>query len=204
MTGIDTDIGKTTVSAVLVEALKADYWKPIQAGDLDNSDSHKVRNMISNLETRIFPSAYELLYPMSPHASADREGRHVDLTQIRVPETQNTLIIEGAGGLLVPLNHEQTLADWIPQNLQIIVVVKHYLGSINHSLLTLEALKRRGLDILGIIVNGDENPESETIIEELSGVRILGRVGQLKELNKKNIASAAQNLISQENWKINE
>ena len=113
ITGISTDVGKTVASAILVEALQADYWKPIQAGDLDNSDTHKVQNLISNTKSRFHPNAFALKTPMSPHAAAEIDGISIDIKQIIVPKTKNHLVIEGAGGLLVPINDTQTIFEII-------------------------------------------------------------------------------------------
>jgi len=122
VTGISTEIGKTMTSAILVEALEADYWKPIQAGELDNSDSHKVKSLISNTKTVIHKNSYELKHPMSPHAAAAKEGVTIDRFHIETPETDNHLVIEGAGGLLVPLNDEDTMLDIIMPDYKVIVV----------------------------------------------------------------------------------
>ncbi|MEM8848047.1 MAG: dethiobiotin synthase, partial [Bacteroidota bacterium] len=135
VTGISTEVGKTVASAIVVEALEADYWKPVQAGDLDNSDSHKIERLISNTKTKIHPNSYALNTPMSPHAAAEIDGIRVDLEKIVPPQTENHLVIEGAGGLLVPLNEKDTINDLILTNYKVIVVSRHYLGSINHTLL---------------------------------------------------------------------
>ncbi|MEM6864480.1 MAG: dethiobiotin synthase, partial [Bacteroidota bacterium] len=142
ITGISTEVGKTLASAIVVEALEADYWKPIQAGDLDRSDSHKIGQLVSNLKSRIHPNTYALNTPMSPHAAAEIDGVSIDLKKIVPPETQNHLVIEGAGGLLVPLNETDTINDLILPEYKVIVVSRHYLGSINHTLLTVERLQR--------------------------------------------------------------
>ena len=113
VTGISTEVGKTIASAIITEALEADYWKPIQAGDLDNSDSHKVERLISNKKIKIHPNSYALNTPMSPHAAAAIDGVHISIENIREPKTDNILVIEGAGGLLVPLNDSDTIFDLI-------------------------------------------------------------------------------------------
>ncbi|TNF77380.1 MAG: ATP-dependent dethiobiotin synthetase BioD, partial [Bacteroidetes bacterium] len=111
VTGISTEVGKTMASAILVEALQADYWKPVQAGDLEYSDSDKVRDLISNARTVIHPNAFALRTPMSPHAAAEIDGIRITLDTIVLPKTENHLVIEGAGGLLVPLNETDTILD---------------------------------------------------------------------------------------------
>ncbi len=147
VTGISTEVGKTIASAIITEALHADYWKPVQAGDLDNTDSHKVASLISNTKTVIHPSSYQLNTPMSPHAAAEIDGISIDRFHINEPETDNHLVIEGAGGLLVPLNEEDTMFDIIMPGYKVIVVSRHYLGSINHSLLTIGWLQQKGYDV---------------------------------------------------------
>jgi dethiobiotin synthetase len=190
ITGISTDVGKTIASAILVEALEADYWKPIQAGDLDNSDSHKIKSYISNgsypvriRRTLIHENSYKLKTPASPHFSAELDGITIDLKKIKEPNPDsyrdnNHLVIEGAGGLFVPLNDTDCVIDLIKEDYKVIVVSRHYLGSINHTLLTIEALKSRKLNIAGIIFNGDENKATESIILNKTGVKCIGRIEQ--------------------------
>lgn len=176
VTGISTDIGKTVVAAILTEALQADYWKPIQAGDLDNTDTHKVTSWVTNPKSRFYSSRYDLETPMSPHAAAAIDGVEISVKDIKRPKTKNDLVIEGCGGLLVPFNAEETVADLIQPGDKVIVVSRHYLGSINHTLLTIEALKARDLDVFGIIFNGEEHPTTEDIISRMTEVPILGRI----------------------------
>lgn len=176
VTGISTDVGKTVAAAILTEALAADYWKPIQAGDLENSDSHKVARLISNSKTTIFENSYALQTPASPHLAAQIDGIEIDLKNIQEPKTKNHLVIEGAGGLYVPVNHAQTIADLIRPDYQVVVVSRHYLGSINHTLLTIEALQNRKIAIAGIIFSGNENASTEQIILAKTGVNFIGRI----------------------------
>lgn len=175
VTGISTEVGKTIASSIITEALAADYWKPVQAGDLENTDSHKVASYISNTKTVIHPSSYELKTPMSPHAAADIEGVRIDRFHIKEPETNNHLVIEGAGGLLVPLNEEDTMFDIIMPNYKVVVVSRHYLGSINHTLLTINWLKHKGYDV-SLLFSGDANPHTENIILQKTGVSLIGRI----------------------------
>lgn len=176
ITGISTDVGKTIASAIIVEALEADYWKPIQAGDLDNSDSHKIRSLISNTKTVIHPNSYLLNTPASPHYAAALDGITIEIENIKEPQTKNHLIIEGAGGIFVPLNDSDCVIDLIKPEYKVIVVSRHYLGSINHTLLTIEALKSRKIDIAGIIFSGYENKATESIILNKTGVKHIGRI----------------------------
>ena len=178
VTGISTDVGKTIASAILVEALEADYWKPIQAGDLDNSDSHKIKSLVSNNQTKIHPNSCKLQTPASPHLAAERDGIMIDLKHIKEPKTKNHLVIEGAGGIFVPLNSNDCVIDLIQTDYKVIVVSRHYLGSINHTLLTIEALKNRKINIAGIIFSGDENKSTEAIIVNKTGVKCIGRIEQ--------------------------
>jgi len=176
ITGIGTDVGKTIVSAIITEALEADYWKPIQAGELCNSDTHKVKNLVSNKKTVFHPNSFELQSPMSPHAAAEIDGVKITSAKIKRPKTSKHLVIEGAGGLLVPISSEETIADLLKPSDKIIVVSRHYLGSINHTLLTLETLKTRGLNCFGIIFNGEKNESSESVIVKMTGIPCLGRI----------------------------
>ena len=169
VTGIGTGIGKTVVAAVLTESLKADYWKPIQSGDLENSDTMKVQSLISNRQTIFHPEAYRLTQPFSPHKSAALDGLLIDPMNITLPHTDNQLVIEGAGGLMVPLNDHYLMLDLIAQlEAEVVLVIKHYLGSINHSLLSLAVLYSRNLPVKAIVFNGDRDPDSERIIKAYS------------------------------------
>jgi dethiobiotin synthetase len=193
ISGIDTGIGKTLVSAILTEKLNADYWKPIQSGDLDKSDTLKVKSLISNNITRFFPEAYALTQPFSPHKSAALDKVTIDLENIVLPKTDNQLIIEGAGGLMVPLNDNFLIIDLIKQlNARVILVTKHYLGSINHTLLSLHALKKYGIPVMGVIFNGDKDIYSKSYILDYSDVADLGQVPEFKTINKKTVKEAGK------------
>ncbi|MEN9655561.1 MAG: hypothetical protein RL311_469 [Bacteroidota bacterium] len=178
ITGISTDVGKTIASAIIVEALQADYWKPIQAGDLEHSDTHKVQSLISNTQSQFHPNSYALHTPASPHLAAAKDGITIDLNQIQEPATTNHLVIEGAGGILVPLNDTESVMDIIQPDYKVIVVSRHYLGSINHTLLTVEALQNRKIQVAGIIFSGDENTSTESIILSRTGLAYIGRIVQ--------------------------
>lgn len=178
ITGIGTDVGKTIASAITTEALKADYWKPIQAGDLDTSDSHKIKAYLSNNKTVIHSNSYALNTAASPHLAAELDKIVIDLEKIIEPVTENHLVVEGAGGLFVPLNNQDCVIDLIKPDYKVIVVSRHYLGSINHTLLTVEALKNRNITIAGILFNGDENKATESIILNKTGIKCIGRINQ--------------------------
>ena len=179
VTGIGTEVGKTIAAAIITEALEADYWKPVQSGELNDSDAMKVKELISNEGSFFHPEAYKLTQPMSPHAAAERDGVDIDLNSIQIPKTENHLVVEGAGGLLVPLNSKKTILDLIEIfNLEVVLVSRHYLGSINHTLMTIETIKNRGLIPAGIIFSGDEHPTTEAIITTMSQVPIIGRIDE--------------------------
>ena len=176
ITGIGTDVGKTIASSIVVEALMADYWKPIQAGDLDNSDTSKVQNFVSNSKSQYYDNAYKLNTPASPHYAAQIDNVEIELSAIYEPSTTNHLVIEGAGGILVPLNATDCIIDLIKADYKVILVSRHYLGSINHTLLTIEVLKSRGIGVAGIIFSGDENKASEEIILQKTAAKFIGRI----------------------------
>lgn len=178
ITGIGTDVGKTIASAIITEALEADYWKPIQAGDLQNSDSHKIKSFLSNEKTVIHPNSYALKTPASPHLAAELDGIVIDLKKIIEPKTENHLVVEGAGGVFVPLNDNDCVIDLIQPDYKVIVVSRHYLGSINHTLLTVDALKNRKIAVAGIVFSGDENKATEEIILNKTGIKCIERIEQ--------------------------
>jgi dethiobiotin synthetase len=194
VTGISTEVGKTLAAAIITEALQADYWKPIQAGDLQASDSQKIANLISNGRTVIHPSAYSLQTPMSPHAAAEIDGVRISLDKIREPATGNHLVIEGAGGLLVPLNERDTIADLIRPGYKVVLVSRHYLGSINHTLLSLEWLRQAGQTPV-LLFSGDEHPTTEGIIVQKTGVPVLGRISEEGNFNREVVKSYARRLL---------
>ena len=152
ITAIDTDVGKTIVSAILVEALKADYWKPIQAGNLEDSDTMTVQSLISNSTSQFYSETYRLNTPASPHYAAEIDGLQLEVRSIQLPKTSNQLIVEGAGGLFVPINDKALLIDLMQDlNIPVILVIKNYLGSINHSLSSIYALQQKNIPIKGLL-----------------------------------------------------
>lgn len=199
VTGIGTEIGKTLTSAILTEQLKADYWKPIQSGDLHQSDTLKVKNLISNGATKFHPEAYRLTQPFSPHYSAALDGVEINLDLIQLPKTENNLIVEGAGGLMVPLNQRDLIIDLIKKiGLEVILVSKNYLGSINHTLLSVEALKSRNIPIKGIIFNGEANEANESIIKKMTGLNVIAHIPALEKINKESVKHIAESVAF--NW----
>ncbi len=191
ITGIGTGIGKTIVSAVLVEKLKADYWKPVQAGELDNSDTKKVKELVSNNISVFHPETYRLTQPFSPHKAAALDNLTIEPEKIIVPKTSNNLIIEGAGGLMVPLNNNFLMIDLIKQlGAEVILVSQNYLGSINHTLLSVYALQQRQISINGIIFNGKKDNYSEELILKYTGITLLGHLPEFISIDKKAIADS--------------
>ena len=191
ISGISTDVGKTLASAIIVEALQADYWKPIQAGDLENSDSIRLKSLISNNKSKVNENSYKFKTAASPHLAAANEGVTIDLKKIIEPETKNHLVIEGAGGLFVPLNNLDCVIDLIQPDYKVVIVSRHYLGSINHTLLTIEALKNRKINIAGIVFSGDENQSTESIILSKTNINFIGRINQEPYFDKNVIAEYA-------------
>jgi dethiobiotin synthetase len=193
VTGIGTDVGKTIVSAVITEALQADYWKPVQAGYANGTDTELVKSLVANKKTVIHPEAYRLKMPASPHAAAAAEGIEIRMKDIIIPNTSNDLVIEGAGGLMVPLNEKELVIDLIEHvKASVIVVMRHYLGSINHSLLTLQVLKQSKIPVFGLVVSGSPNEQSEKAILSFSDYKIIGRIGEEKEFTPAIISGYAK------------
>ncbi|MEM9897214.1 MAG: dethiobiotin synthase [Bacteroidota bacterium] len=191
--GIDTDTGKTVASAILCKALRADYWKPIQAGDLENTDSHKIKKW--SPETVIHREAYRLTQPMSPHAAAEIDGMLIEESNLRIPATENNLIIELAGGLMVPMRKDYLNIDWVAQSgLPVVLVSNYYLGSINHTLLSLYLLKQRNIPLLGIIFNGEKNRSTFDVITQRSGARCLLEIAREKEVTHDIISQYAKQI----------
>ncbi|WP_456457812.1 dethiobiotin synthase [Reichenbachiella sp.] len=192
VTGIDTDAGKSIASAILVEKLKADYWKPIQAGFPTDSDT--IRSLV-NADRIIHPEGIILQAPMSPHAAAKLENVDLRAEQLSVPETENTLIIEGAGGLLVPINDDEFVINLAKQfDAEVILVSRNYLGSINHTMLSIAYLKQNGFSVAGIIFNDTPNTETERFILQHSQLPCLGRIEPLDEVNPSTIQSQLKNI----------
>jgi len=200
ITGIGTDVGKTIVSAVLVEKFKTDYWKPVQSGDLANSDTIKVQSLVSNTRSVFHPEAYRLTQPFSPHKSADLDKIAIKLDGFVLPQTTNRLIIEGAGGLMVPLNNKDMIIDLIKKlDAEVVLVSRNYLGSINHTLLSVDALITRGINIKAIVFNGDTDTYTEDIIQsKLPKNTTVVRISDIGTVNKETILNAAGKMVFDE------
>lgn len=197
ISGIGTEVGKTVVSAIVSEALQATYWKPVQAGELNDTDSHKVERLTSNV--RVLPELFQLNEPLSPHAAAEIDGVELNISSFILPNVATNLVIEGAGGILVPINKNGLLyADVFQKwNLPVIIVSRHYLGSINHSLLTAEVLKNRGIKIAGWIFVGDENKTTESIILKITGIPMIARIPMVDKVTKEFVSEQALKIASQ-------
>ncbi len=190
ITGTDTGVGKTVFAAALTGALRAHYWKPVQSGLDDGADRDHVTNLSGVDPTQILPEAYRFTTPCSPHRAAEIDGVTVDLARLALPDVR-PLVVEGAGGALVPVTRETTYADvfawW---NLPVIVVARTSLGTINHSLLTFEALRARGITIHGVAFVGDANADPEATICAMGRVKRLGRLSIIERLTQQSLATA--------------
>ncbi len=176
VTGIGTEVGKTAVASVLVEALRADYWKPVQCGELEASDTHTIQGRVS-FPVQCYPERYRLRALKSPHQAAAAEGVLIELSDFELPKTDNALIVEGAGGVLVPLNDSNTMLDLMKQlQLPVIIVTRNYLGSLNHTFLTVEVLRQRGIPIAGLVFNGPFDAELEPFVSRKTELPILFRM----------------------------
>ncbi len=185
--GIHTGIGKTITAAVLAEAMGADYWKPVQAG-VDETDSGVVKRLLTNGSERVHNESFVLTQPLSPHAAAAIDGVDIDYTRFDWPQTDKSLLIETAGGVLSPMSANTTMADFVAHyDLPAILVVQNYLGSINHTLLSIEVLKSRRIHLLGIVINGPANVASEKFILQYANVPIVARIPHFDKLNNEAI-----------------
>jgi dethiobiotin synthetase len=191
ITGIGTDVGKTVASAVITKALEADYWKPVQCGELDNSDSVKI-GRLTGLKT--LPEAYKLQAPMSPHAAADLEGVKLSIAKVELPQSDNRIVVEGAGGVMVPLNSQETYVDlMVKLDLPVVLVTRHYLGSINHTMLSWKVLKEAGLNVVALVISGKAHESTESYFAKQMDVPFI-RINELEELSLEAIAVEAKRL----------
>ncbi|MCO6432655.1 MAG: dethiobiotin synthase [Deltaproteobacteria bacterium] len=193
--GIGTDVGKTVVSAVIVEALECDYWKPIQAGELDRTDSDVVRGLVSNNSTVIHPEAFRLTKPASPNIAAAEDGVIIELDALSLPKTSSNLVIEGAGGLLVPINDSELVIDLAQHfNAAVILVSRNYLGSINHTLLSIEAIRARMLPFLGIVFCGAPSEGIERTILTYSDAKRIFSIPEVDNVDSRAIKAVAEEI----------
>jgi len=185
VSGTDTGIGKTTVAAMLLLALDAFYWKPLQSGTQDGTDRERVQELTHLPADRLLPERYVLSQPLSPHRAAELDGIEIKAEALVLPAFDRTLVIEGAGGLMVPVTRNKlqidVFADW---SLPIILCARTALGTINHTLLSIEALRGRHMRLHGLIFVGDDNPDNMRTIADFSGARILGHVPRLDRIGR--------------------
>ncbi len=192
ITGTDTGVGKTVFSAGLTAALGATYWKPVQSGLEDATDTDIVRDLSG---AKVLPEAYRLNMPASPHLSAEDMGVEIDLSQLALPQVDGPLVVEGAGGVMVPLNRQvfylNLFAQW---NAPVVLVARTALGTINHTALSLMALRNAGCDVIGVAFVGDPEPEVEQTIAQMCKVRHLGRLPYLSDLTREKLSDAFQTI----------
>ncbi|WP_353227672.1 dethiobiotin synthase [Novosphingobium sp.] len=190
VTGTDTGIGKTVFAAALAGALDAHYWKPVQSGLEDGADADTVARLSGIAASHILPETYRLTQPLSPHRAAELDGLTIDPARLELPQ-HRPLVVEGAGGVLVPVTRDVTYADvFATWALPVIVVARTGLGTINHTLLTIEALRARGVTVHGVAFVGDANPDNEATIATMGGTRRLGRLPRLPVLAPAPLAAA--------------
>ena len=185
VTGTDTDVGKTLVSAWLMTHLDADYWKPVQAGTEPETNSATVRRLAEISASRVLPEAYVLPDAMAPHEAARRAGIRIDMAKLVPPRTDRLLVVEGAGGMLVPLTNEAYVIDLaVELHLPILLVARSTLGTINHTLLSIEGLRRRGLPLAGVVINGPETPHNRVAIERYGDVDVIAEIPWLPSVTR--------------------
>ncbi len=191
VTGTDTDVGKTVFCAGLTRLLDGEYWKPVQAGLAGETDADVVRRLAELPGERVLPEVWRLRTPASPHLAAEIDGVAIDPDRLSIPESTRPLIIEGAGGLMVPLTRRTLLIDVLARwGVPVVLCARTRLGTINHTLLSLEALRRRSIPILGVAFLGDAHPENERIIAALGSVPVLGRLPHLDPLTPGTLSAA--------------
>jgi len=202
--GTDTGIGKTVLAAMLALALDGYYWKPVQSGTEDETDSQAVQRMAGLPPSRILPEGYRLALPLSPDQSARHDGVRVDPAELPLPRVDRPLVIEGAGGLLVPLNDELLQIDlFAAWGAPVVLAARSGLGTLNHTLLSIEALRRRGMALLGVVMIGPENRGNRDSLERWGGTPILGAIPPLDRLDRHSLLDAyTAGIIPAEHWRI--
>ena len=192
--GTDTDVGKTVVSALLVQGLDARYWKPVQSGS-DGSDTGTVQQLLALPPERVVPEAYRLRLPASPHWAAERDGVRIETGRLALPSGDDALVVETAGGLLVPLRRDWLQIDQLHHwNLPVVLVARSGLGTLNHTLLSVEALERRRIPVLGLVLNGPIHPDNPRTLEALTGAPVLAELPPLEPLTEDGLAQQWQRL----------
>lgn len=198
VTGTDTGIGKTVVSAMMTLGLSATYWKPIQSGLKEETDTEFVRRVTELSDTHFKDERYRLNEPLSPHASAAIDGFSISLTDFQVPDFKTDyLIAEGAGGLMVPINDEAMIIDLIAYlKLPVLMVARSKLGTLNHTFLSLEALRSRDIPIIGLIMNGPKNESNRKAIEKYGNIEVIGEIENQGNLNPNKLISNFKNMFN--------
>ncbi len=197
ITGTDTGIGKSVVSALMTTGLSATYWKPIQSGLQEETDTEFVKRVTDLPSAHFIEERYRLNEPLSPHASAAIDGVSISLTDFMLPEYETDhLVIEGAGGLMVPLNDEAMIIDLIQLlDIAVLLVARSELGTLNHTFLSLEALRSRDIPVIGVIMNGPKNTSNRKAIEKYGKVEVIGEIEKIRELNSKSLTSIFKNIF---------
>ena len=195
VTGTDTEVGKTLVSAWLLTQLDGSYWKPIQAGTVPTTDSATVQSLAELPVSRVLPEAYLLPEPMAPHESARRANIVMDMEKLKLPPHDGLVVVEGAGGLMVPIVDGAYMIDLADAlDLPIILVARSTLGTINHTLLSVEAMRRRGLPLAGVVISGPETPPNRAAIERFGKVEVIAEIPQLETVTRDTLRAIAPEL----------
>lgn len=195
VTGTDTEVGKTLVSAWLLTQLDGSYWKPIQAGTVPTTDSATVQSLSELPVSRVLPEAYLLPEPVAPHESARRANIAMDMEKLKLPPHDGLVVVEGAGGLMVPIVDGAYMIDLADAlDLPIILVARSTLGTINHTLLSVEAIRRRGLPLAGVVISGPETPHNRAAIERFGKVEVIAEIPQLETVNRDTLKAIAPEL----------
>jgi len=183
ITGTDTAVGKTVISAMLMAGLNATYWKPIQSGLEEETDASWIQRVTQLPSKQFLPESYRLSAPLSPHASSQLDGIRIDMDQMRLPNNKRRLIIEGAGGVLVPINEKDFIVDLIKQlNIPVLIVAPNRLGTINHTLLTIKLIRDYKLQIFGIVLNGEPNKINKQAIEKYGKIPVVAEIPHIKNI----------------------
>ena len=191
--GTDTDVGKTVVSALLVQGLGAHYWKPVQSGDDQGGDSGWIKTLLELPDQRLIPEAYRFQNPVSPHWAAELEGRQIAPERLALPKISGPLVVETAGGLLVPLGRDWLQIEQVAQwQLPVLLVARSGLGTLNHTLLSVEALRHRQIPLLGLVLNGPLHPDNPRTLAEISGAPVLAQLPPLDPLDASALTSQWQ------------
>lgn len=199
--GTDTDVGKTVIASILAGGLQSSYWKPIQSGLNDYTDTEMVTTLSGLPEDLILPEAYRLKTPVSPHAAAALDGITIDPSRLKLPQIEGRLIIEGAGGLMVPINDDTLLIDIIRTwGLPVLLVASTRLGTINHTLLSLAALKSHGIDVVGVVMNGPPDRISSLAIERYGRIKVLATIPPLPAVTAETIKNSFKQFFGGENF----